>query len=186
MINLLPYEVRKKYFQEYCTRRTIVLITLLCLLFTASTIVLVSMYMILYSDANTMETNYRGLEKRLADGGYSAITYEASDLHTKVNTILSFKKVQLFSDVRAALERTIDESVVISAMQFVRTENGGGTLSLTARVKDRKHALQWEDRLKSEPLFSGISIPTSSLIKNENIDIQLSFTVVPANDTASL
>ena len=99
---------------------------------------------------------------------------------------MEIKKVQLFSDVRAALERTIDESVTISAMQFVRTENGGGTLSLTARVKDRKHALQWEDRLKSEPLFSGISIPTSSLIKNENIDIQLSFTVLPVSTTASL
>ena len=183
MINLLPYDIRKLRYHEYRIRRTVVLVALLCILFAASAIVLMSMYVLLRSDANTIETSHRELVSRLASGGSSSISREASDLRKKVDTILSFTELRSLSDIRSAVDKTADEAIRIQTMQFVRTKDGGGTLTLSARVRDRKHVLLWEERLRAEPLFRGVSVPTANLIKNEDIDISLTFTVLPITQT---
>lgn len=183
MINLLPYDIRKLRYHEYRTRRTVVLVALLCILLAASTIVLVSMHVLLRSDANTIEASHRELADRLASGESSSVSREASDLKQKVDTILSFTELRSLSEIRNAVDKTVDEAVTIHIMQFVRTKDGGGTLTLSARVRDRKHVLLWEERLRAEPLFTGVSVPTANLIKNEDVDITLTFTVLPMTQT---
>ncbi len=183
MINLLPYDIRKLRYHEYRTRRSIVLMALLCILFAASTIVLASMYVLLRSDASTIKESHRELARRLASGESSSISREASNLKQKVSTILSFTETRSFSEIRSAVDKTVDDAVTIHTIQFVRTKNGGGTLTLSARVRDRKHVLLWEERLRRESSFVGVSVPTANLIKNEDIDITLTFTVLPMAQT---
>ncbi len=183
MINLLPYDIRKLRYHEYHIRWAVVLVALLSILFAASAIVLMSMYVLLISDADTIGARHRELVSRLASGESSSTSREAADIRRKVGTILSFAELRSLSDIRSAVDKTTDEAIRIQTMQFVRTKDGGGTLTLSARVRNRKHVLLWEERLRAEPIFRGVSVPAANLIKNEDIDISLTFTVLPVTQT---
>lgn len=84
-----------------------------------------------------------------------------------------------------ALDRSLIAGVSITSMQFVHTKGGGGTLNVVAHIQDRKHVLEWEAALRSEPLFSGVSVPTADLIKNEDSEVRLTFTVLPLSATST-
>ena len=183
MINLLPHEAKHEVYTRYRERRSVILLIFLCLLLAASTLVLASMYTLLRTDAETLTGNRDTLKARLESSEYGLISREAKDLRGKVDIILHAEDGRLLTELRAAIDRTLGEGVTLSALQFARANPAAagqaGKLSLTARVSDRKRLLQWEDRLKSEPMFAGVTIPTASLIKNDENDVTLSFTVVP-------
>ncbi len=182
MINLLSIKAKQETYARYRGRRSAVFLAFLCILLLASILVFASMYTLLQTNAKTLTGNRDALKGRLGSSKYAVIAREAKDLRSKVDIILnaSDEEFSAIWRIRTAIDRTLGEGVTLTTLQFVRAKEGAGEagkLSLTAHVSDRKHMLQWEDRLKSEPMFSGVSIPTASLIKNEGSDVTLSFSV---------
>lgn len=176
MHNILDIKEKKKILTEYRVRLAVVFVFMLSFLVVASLVLLVSSYLLAVSKYNSTEKQLATIQEKYSDGRKGKdVTAQISEVNSQVALFLKndaagteLPPPKAIASVLSAKSATIK----ISGIMYDATVSQG-RIVLTGVARDRESMAVFVETLKSNPLFTNVTLPISSYVKSENIDFSV-------------
>lgn len=179
MINLLPLKEKKKIYQLYFIRLSIVSLFLLLIVLIVGTVLLLpSLFLSVVKERSAAERVLLAREALSLEEGRNVEAIIAS-VNKKIGILALAPGVS--ATLNKAFRTIIDrqpEGLKITGLLYekdVLGDTGRGKIFIRGISSERDALIAFADLLKKESLFSEVDLPVSNLIKSE--DIAFSITV---------
>ena len=183
MFKLLTEEEGQKVRGEYATRRVIVTLYALILVFIVGLIGLLPSYILSNARQHDVLERTRIMDTTGQRGGES----ELQAWLAKVNLELKVLSPELDTDRPSDfIERILDEKVPgirLTGFSWIKVKDKV-TLSVNGVASDRQVLIVFEDRIKTSGYFSEVTLPLSNLAQDKNIDFQIKLGVATSTPKA--
>jgi hypothetical protein len=177
MLHLLTEEHRKKVVTEYRKRIIIVsLLGLLCVCATGAIFVLPT-YFLSHGKYATVEAEMKILDSELAIKEDSGSSERIKNATLSIEALKIFEKNKNPSVVLDNIVRGKPAGVQIKNFIFTPGEASAMTVDLAGRADTRKSLVQFDQKLKSNPVFDEVVIPLGNFAKEKNIDFSIKLIV---------
>ncbi len=174
MINLLPFEEKKKIRAEYRLRLGAIVSLATALLLLSSLVLLSLVYLLTLSKYQFASERFVKLESEQGKTGQEKdINARIGETNKKVNIFLKEDKDQaLFSEIIMKIIETKGTAIKLQNM-FYESSPERKRLVISGRADDRDNLALFMETLKKDPFFTTVDIPISSYIKSTDIDFSV-------------
>lgn len=175
MLNILPYEEKKKVITEYRMRLAIVGVFAVAALVLASLVLLIPSYMLAVSKHNFVADELARLEQK--QGGASQekeVDAQIKEVNKKINLFLGDKTAAPStpsSVVIGIIAVRSPEVKIQSIMYDIKPDHE--RIVLSGKANDRDSLALFAETLKKDPSFSKVELPIGSYVKSTNIEFSL-------------
>lgn len=175
MLNILPYEEKKKNLTEYRLRFSVVAVFAVAALVLASLVLLVPSYMLAVSKYNFVADELARLEQKQSDAGQEKeVDTQIKEVNKKISLFLGDEKSTRStpSEVILGILTVKGPAVKVRSISYdVNLERE--RLVLSGKADDRDSLALFVETLKKDPSFSNVDLPIGSYVKSVNIDFSL-------------
>lgn len=175
MLNILPYEEKKKNLTEYRIRLAIVGVFAVAALVLASLVLLVPSYMLAVSKYNFVADELARLEQKQSGAGQEKeVSAQIKEVNKKINLFLGTEKgvTRTPSEVILEIIAAKDPAVKVQSILY-DIKPDLERLVLSGKANDRDSLARFIETLKKDPSFSKVDLPIGSYVKSTNIDFTL-------------
>lgn len=179
MINLLPLEYKKNQRKALLFRVSFVALTIFSLVVAASSILLLPLYLSATAQvkAEKDRLNLYKTSQSFSDTETSSRTI--TDTNNKISIFALEESGSQFSGVLALLNEITPSGISITDMTLATSSmNKKNTqLELRGNASTRESLVKFVDALKAQENFESVELPVSGLVKDSNIDFNMSFVI---------
>ena len=175
MLNILPFEEKKKLFREYRLRLSVVAIFAVSLLLLASLILLVPSYFLAMTKYSFVKDQVTKLEASQARTGQEKeVDTEIKKVNKKVALFLGDEKTpsaapsEFILKVIGMKNSTLRVYGLLYDVTVLRER-----LVLTGQAASRDGLATFVETLKKDKTFTLVDLPISSYVKSTNIDFSV-------------
>ena len=184
MINLLLPADRLARRRDYHRRRFILTGFLLATLLVVASLIVGSFYL-------RLVTERRQLERELAQvlGAVDVRRFDRlqAELTESAKRLATFRRWSETDHQTAALLTSLVDlrpaGVSLGSIHYLRHSDADGVIKMAGQAATRAVLLDWVAALKSESSFSRVESPVSDLIKNRQVDFDITLDVKPPATT---
>ena len=172
MINLLPLEYKKNQRKALLFRVSFVALTIFSLVVAASSILLLPLYLSATAQLNLYKTS-----QSFSDTETSSRTI--TDTNNKISIFALEESDSQFSAVLTLLDEITPSGISITDMTLATSDSGKKStqLELRGNASTRESLVKFVDALKAQKSFESVELPISGLVKDSNIDFNMSFVI---------
>jgi hypothetical protein len=175
MLNILPYEEKKKILTEYRMRLAIVGVFAVAALVLASLVLLIPSYMLAVSKYNFVADELARLEQKQSGAGQEKeVDTQIKEINKNINLFLGDKMAtpSTPSSVVIGIIAARDPAVKIQSILYdIKPDHE--RIVLSGKADDRDSLALFAETLKKDPSFSSVELPIGSYVKSANIDFSL-------------
>lgn len=175
MLNILPYEEKKKILKEYHLRLAVVSVFAVSALILVSLVLLIPSYMLAVSKYNFVAEELARLEQKQSGTiSEKEVNKQIQEVNKKVAVFLGNKKVKV-STPSEMITRIIgikEDTIKIYSISYEANIDRDRVV-LTGKADDRDSLARFVEILKKDPIFTSVSLPIGSYVKSTNIDFSL-------------
>jgi Tfp pilus assembly protein PilN len=175
MLNILPYEEKKKVLTEYRLRLAVVGVFAAAALVLASLVLLIPSYMLAVSKYNFTASELARLEQKQRGASQEKeVNAQIKETNKKISLFLGDKKgaERAPSAVVLGIIAIKDPAVNVQSILYdIKPDRE--RLVLSGRAGDRDSLARFVETLKKDPSFSKVELPIGSYVKSTNIDFSL-------------
>lgn len=173
MINLLPFEEKKKLLTEYRLRLGVTVMFALAALVGSGLILLSPSYVLALMRANYTEKMVLDLESKVKRAVQEKqINTEIAEVNRKIEILNSGRSEHLVvSEVVKKLMAIRPATIKISGIMYDPGVNE--RIMLTGVARDRESLASFIDTLHKDNTFNTVNLPISSYVKSKDIDFSI-------------
>lgn len=175
MLNILPFEEKKKVTTEYRLRLAVVVVFAVAALVLASLVLLIPSYMLAVSKYNFVADELARLQQKQSGASQEKeVDAQIKEVNKKITLFLGNEKVaqRTPSEVVREILAVKDPAVKVQSILYdINVDHE--RLVLSGRADDRDSLARFVEALKKDPSFSAVDLPIGSYVKSTNIDFSL-------------
>jgi Tfp pilus assembly protein PilN len=179
MINLLPLEYKKNQRKALLFRVSFVALTIFSLVVAASSILLLPLYLSATAQVKGEKDrlNLYKTSQSFSDTETSSRTI--TDTNNKISIFALEESDSQFSAVLTLLDEITPSGISITDMTLATSDSGKKStqLELRGNASTRESLVKFVDALKAQKSFESVELPISGLVKDSNIDFNMSFVI---------
>lgn len=184
MLHLLTDEHREKIVTEYRKRVAIVsllgvfLVCVICAIFVLPT------FFISHGKYSTVLVEQKVLDSELATKEEEGSSESIKNIVLSIEALRIFDKTKTPSSILNGVVSARPAGVQVRSLVFTPGEDLAMTIDLAGRADTRKSLVQFDQKLKANPLFEEVIIPLGNFAKEKNIDFSIK--IIVSTSTASI
>lgn len=179
MINLLPLEYKKNQRKALLFRVSFVALIIFSLVVAASSILLLPLYLSATAQVKGEKDrlNLYKASQSFSDTETSSRTI--TDTNNRIATFALEESNFQFSTLLTLLDGITPSGVSITDISLIMSDTNKKNiqLELTGKANTRDSLVRFVDVLKAQDNFESVELPISGLVKDKNIDFNMSFVV---------
>ncbi len=179
MINLLPLEYKKNQRKALLFRVSFVALIVFSLIVVASSLLLLPLYLsaTVQVKAEKDRLDLYKSSQSFSDTEISSRTI--AETNQKIAVFSLTESEAKFSSVLALLDEIIPTGISITDMTLAVSKEGikKTQLELRGNASTRESLVAFVDALKVQEGFESVELPVSGLVKDSNIDFNMSFVI---------
>ncbi len=177
MFNLLPPEDKELAKKEYGRRLAVVGLFWTCLALFSFLIMLAPSLLDVFKGEKEAESKLTVLEKKPAVSDYKELTEQIKTTRMKLEILKSAITNKVFLvDYLVVILRGKPDGATITDFSWVAGETGL-RITVNGQAKNREILRKFDANLRSERVFSEVSLPISSFAKPEEVDFSITIQV---------
>lgn len=177
MLHLLTEEHRKKVVTEYKKRIVIVLLLGLSVVSVLGALFFSPTFFLSHGKYSTVLTEKKALDSELAIKEEEGSSESIKNVILSIEALRMFEKVTNPSVILDNIVRGKPNGVQIRGLVFTPGEATAMTVDLVGRADTRKSLVQFDQKLKANPVFDQVIIPLGNFAKEKNIDFSIKIIV---------
>ena len=171
-LNLLPPGQKKQIYLEKINRWLVFYAASFCAILGGFVLMLLFIYVLISIESKTAETSYRVAQTGSQGQDLSSYEKLAQEFNLELEKVRSIQKEHKnYSLLFEQLLPLVPAGVRFKSLRIDESNK----IVLAGFVSDREQIIKFKDSLESSPHFSDIESPLSNLVKQSNIDFNLSF-----------
>ena len=178
MLNLLTDAQRHKVLKEYRMRLAIVICGAVVFVCLSGTVLLLPNYLTAMNKVNSVKTNndYKkqtisSLNAQNLKGTIKLVDSNLQALKISINIISP-------REVYEKIQASIPEGVLIDRYTYNLIDDNTASISLSGTSVDRNKLIDFQNKLKLNPEFTGIGVPLDSFSKKSNLSFSINFNLI--------
>lgn len=181
MINLIPLAAKKSIVKEYWIRVLSVWMILWAFALLCGMSIIFPSYVLIKSQVDVYATPAAEASEKVAD--YKSASKVLIESSQQARIIVDENREQVMSDLVLLFRSLQGDTVQLSGMTILRSDDGVAPVKLEGIADDRQSLASFRDRLLEQPNITVVDLPISNLARDR--DIQFSITVTMDNQTES-
>lgn len=179
MINLLPLEYKKNQRRALLFRVSFVVLLMFSLVVAASSVLLLPLYLSATAQVKGEKDRLDLYKTSQSFSDTETSSRTIADTNERVAVFALEESDSQFSGVLTLLDEIIPSGISVTDMTLlVSGENKKRTqLELRGNASTRESLVQFVDALKAQENFESVELPVSGLVKDSNIDFNMSFVI---------
>lgn len=169
MINLLP-EIEKKKLKKIHSLKVVVLsMYLLALVCVSGAVFLLPTFVLSESKEKSLVEKLAAVKKNNENDKSDTLDAVIDDINSKLKVFPETGEFVFSEDVLAQILAKKTKDISITSVSYVGTGEDK-KISVVGRANNREALLNFERDLSTVPQFTGIQLPISNFLKDNNID----------------
>lgn len=183
MLHLLTEEHRQKVVREYRKRVLVVLFLGLLSASVVSLVFILPTFFLSYGRYSDFQSKTKALDAELVTNEDPGSSENIKSVTTSIDALRTFNSKKEIYPLISGLIEGVASGIQIKNIIFTPNEVEGMVIDLSGKADTRKNLVAFDQKLKSNALFSEIIIPLGSFAKEKNIDFSMKVIVSTTTPT---
>jgi predicted CopG family antitoxin len=177
MLHLLTEEHRQKVVREYQKRVLVVFFLGLLSVALVSSVFILPTFFLSYGKYSDFQLKTKTLDDELVKNEAQSSSENVKEVAISIDALRSFDGKKEIYPLVSGLIQGVVSGVQIKNIIFTTNDTEGMIIDLAGKADTRKSLVAFDQKLKSNSLFSEIIIPLGSFAKEKNIDFSMKIIV---------
>lgn len=177
MLHLLTEEHRQKVIREYRKRVLVVFFLGLFCVSLVSLVFILPTFILSYGRYSDFQLKTKTLDAELVKNEDQGSSENIKSVTTSMDALRMFDSKKEMYPLISGLIQAVASGIQVKNIIFTPNETEGVIIDLAGKADTRKSLVAFDQKLKSNSLFSEIIIPLGSFAKEKNIDFSMKIIV---------
>lgn len=178
MINLLPYDEKKKVNQDRLLHLgTIILFSVSIVLF-FGVVLMFPAYFNLLGQKNNLEREEEIMRKNAPVETLNKVNAEIKKNGRRIKIILTSQKGESISSTYGKILGARTTGIILSKLSLDKDESGEARILLSGKAVSRESLLGFTKNLEELKIFKKIGSPISNILKKTDVDFSLNLELI--------